>query len=63
MKNHIHVIGPIGNKAVFLNLTREDALQRWLDAGNTDGDLADNYATIKVIYFDDEFAAYDCWSL
>ena len=60
MKNHLHIIGPHGGvKSVFLNLTRGDAIRRWLDNGNSDVDDFE----VERIDFDDEFEASKVWSI
>ena len=58
-KNTLIVIGSIGTKRAYLNLSREEAIARWV-ASEGEAEPADGL--IDVFEFDDEFTVYDAWS-
>ena len=57
MVNHLILIGWTGSKSCYLNVTREEALRRYMEANPEDED-----PTIKELDFTDEFTAYDAWT-
>jgi hypothetical protein len=59
MKNKLITIGFIGFKKCYLNVTKEEAINRYLSDPNNLG-IEDN--EVKEFEFDDEFEAYDCWA-
>lgn len=58
-KNTLTVIGWMGTKRAYLNLSREEAIARWV-ASEGEAEPADGL--IDIFEFDDEFAVYDAWS-
>ena len=62
MKNKLIVIGWMGIKVCYLNVSKEEAIRRCTESGVMDSDeLEENPDVIKEIEFDDMFYAYDVW--
>lgn len=55
MKNKLVVIGYLGSKTVYLNVSREDAIQRFRQNDGCD------VVYVEEFEFDDSFGAYDVW--
>jgi hypothetical protein len=63
MKNKLIVIGCVGSKYCYLNITKEEAIKRYKVSEN---DYDEDYLNEKIneleeFEFDDEFKAYDAW--
>jgi hypothetical protein len=57
-KHTLHVIGWIGVNRCYLDISIEEAKQRYMNAeGSSDMDDI----SVDTITFDDEFSAYDAW--
>ena len=56
MKNHLVVIGWMGAKKAYLNVSREEALRRYVE---TEGEIDGEH--IAEFDFDDQFCVYDAW--
>mgnify|MGYP001578128023 CR=1 FL=1 len=64
-KNKLIIIGYIGIKRCYLNISDREAIQKYIkeeEISETELELSDNI-TIEHLDFDDEFCAYDIWSL
>lgn len=61
MQNTLILIGFIGMKKCYLNITKEEAIERYCAYMSLDV-AAFNEDSVEVIEFDDEFEAYDVWS-
>ena len=63
MKNKLIIIGYVGMKKAYLNISKEDAIKRYTDQESFnmeyEGYLLDE---VQEIEFDDEFEVYDAWS-
>ena len=62
--NKLVVIGRIGDKQCYLNVSREEAIERYCKSRNITTDLIkkevdDEYT--QEYTFDDEFTAYEVW--
>lgn len=55
--NKIIVIGYLGIKRCYLNITKEEALKRYIDENGHDFEVED----IEEFEFKDEFSVYDIW--
>ena len=63
MKNKLIVIGYIGCRKCYLNISEHDAIQRYIQMMNiseTEFELDSDYL-IEQYEFIDEFSAYDIW--
>jgi hypothetical protein len=62
MKNKLIIIGYIGLKRAYLNISKEEAVKRYISQTGYDEeydkDLLDD---IREIEFNDEFGVYDAW--
>ena len=58
MKHKLIVIGYLGLKRCYLDMSREEAIDRWQKM--TGYQFAPNVSEIE---FDDEFGAYDLWTV
>jgi tetrahydromethanopterin S-methyltransferase subunit A len=61
MKNKAIIIGMIGLKRCYINLSKEEAIERYKiteDLCLVDEEVLDD---IEEIEFDDEFGVYDAW--
>lgn len=58
MKNTLIVIGWLGIKRAYLNISEEEAKKRFIAK---EGKIEDGMR-IEIIHFNDEFAAYDLWA-
>ena len=56
MKNNLIVIGYLGVRQAYLNVTVEEAKRRYAEINP---EHLDPY--FKIIEFDDEFCVYDAW--
>ena len=66
MKNKLVVIGYLGVKTCFLNVSREEAIQRFIKMNQIPGETTEELDqelldSIKEFDFDDSFSAYDAW--
>jgi len=61
MKNKIILIGWLGAKTAYLNMSREEALAKYIK-DNPNDEPEDN-DLIDEFQFDDEFWVYDAWSI
>ena len=65
MKNKLTVIGYLGDKSAYLNLSKEEAIRRFLDSNLNFQDCVEEdvekYRNVEEFYFDDEFCVYDAW--
>jgi hypothetical protein len=61
--NRLIYIGYTGMMKCYLNISKDDAIERYIRENNISREDFDEYA-IKIDYFDfdDEFCAYDVWS-
>lgn len=59
MKNRLVVIGWVGSKRVYLNVPKEEAIQRYLQYQGQKELCGED---IEVYEFDDEFEAYSIWA-
>lgn len=56
------VIGWRGSKSCYLNMTKEEAIQRYCEADSLDKDLFfESETPVQVISFDSVFDAYEVW--
>lgn len=66
MKNKLTVIGYLGDKNAYLNLSKEEAIQRFMQDNLRDEDCnkeyVEKYGNVEEFYFDDEFCVYDAWA-
>lgn len=66
MKNKLTVIGYLGDKSAYLNLSKEEAIRRFLDSNLNFQDCVEEdvekYYNVEEFYFDDEFCVYDAWA-
>jgi 1-deoxy-D-xylulose 5-phosphate reductoisomerase len=66
MKNKLTVIGYRGDKSAYLNLSKEEAIRRFLDSNLNFQDCVEEdvekYGNVEEFYFDDEFCVYDAWA-
>lgn len=62
MKNTLVVIGYLSMMRCYLNVTKKDAIERYLRTHELDELLQHDYDNIEIIEFDDEFCAYDVWA-
>jgi thymidylate kinase len=64
-KNSLVVIGYLGDKTAYLNLSKEEAIQRFMQDNLSDEDCNKEYVekhyNVEEFYFDDEFFVYDAW--
>ena len=60
MKNKIILIGWLGIKTAYLNISREEAIARYKQKNPHDEPEKDDL--IDEFQFDDEFWVYDAWS-
>ena len=58
--NKIIVIGFLGNRRVYLNVPREEAIRRWK---TDEGDEDFKESLVTEIEFGDEFCTYDVWEV
>lgn len=56
MKHNIILIGWIGHKQAYLDVSQEEAIKRYERNNHID-----SMTTIETIEFDDEFVVYDAW--
>lgn len=56
--NKLVVIGPLGQMTAFLNVSKDEAIERWL-AENADE--ADEPLFVEELEFDDCFKVYEAW--
>jgi len=56
MKNKIHLIGTTGNYTAYLNMSREEAIKRYVETHPLEAGRAKIARTVE---FDDEFEVYD----
>lgn len=61
MSHRIISIGYMGEQTVYVNLSREEAIQRYRKASPWESD--EDFATMRILEFDikSEFKAYDVW--
>jgi len=63
MKNKLTVIGYLGDKSAYLNLSKEEAIRRFLDSNLNFQDCVEEdvekFYNVKEFYFDDEFCVYE----
>lgn len=61
--NTLISIGYIGLKRCYLNLTEDEAIERYCKFENmTRNEFDENVnISVRIIQFDDEFSAYDVW--
>ena len=57
MKNKLIVIGWMGVKTAYLNVPREEAINRYMQSRNVTSE------DIEEFDFEDEFGVYDAWDL
>lgn len=64
MKNKLHIIGYMGCKSCYLNISKEEAVKRY-NIDNIDNrdslEIPIDLDDVKTIEFEDEFEAYDVW--
>lgn len=62
MSNNLVLIGWLGCRVAYLNISKEEAIKRFLktDKDTTETELIDN-DQIDEFKFDDEFNCYDAW--
>lgn len=53
------VIGPLGLKKVYLDVDIDEALARY-NAGKSESEYTEKF---RIIFFNDEFEAYDVWEI
>lgn len=60
--NKLVVIGWLGCKKAYLNITRDDAIRRWAQA-NPGANYGDDSGDVDIseFEFEDEFSVYDAW--
>lgn len=69
VKNKLIVIGWMGSKRCYLNVSVEEAKRRFIEAegepylDNMTDEWFTKFDKISEFEFDDEFGAYDAWSL
>ncbi len=64
MKNKIISIGYIGLRKCYLNVTEEEAIERYCKTENISRQEFDNEdISIFTINFNDEFSAYEIWEI
>ncbi|MEQ1950961.1 hypothetical protein [Mesorhizobium sp. CN2-181] len=64
MKNKLIVIGWLGVKQCYLNVSREEAIRRYVekkDSSSVDETYLKQFDLIEEFEFGDEFSAYDAW--
>lgn len=60
--NKIVCIGYIGLKKCYLNLSKEESIERYIKSeGITEEVFNNSYINVYEIEFDDEFCAYEIW--
>lgn len=63
MKNKLIVIGYLGIKKAYLNISREDAIKRYTDQEGLDMEYESRLIDeVQEFEFNDEFGVYDAWS-
>lgn len=60
-KNKLITIGWLGIRTAFLNVSREEAIRRYLQKNPEDADVADKL--VHEFEFDDEFYTYEADAL
>ncbi len=60
MKHTLVVIGKIGNRRCYLDVSRDEAVRRFCASEEVDIEDIGGYR-IREFAFDDEFAAYDAY--
>jgi len=61
MKNKLVIIGWMGIKTAYLNMSKEDAIKRYL-IDEPDCESFDMPGFVECFEFDDEFGVYDAWA-
>lgn len=63
MSNTLTIIGFIGIKKAYLNITKEEAIRRFCENNEITEEFFKEYhsSNLEVINFDDEFEVYDAW--
>ena len=63
MANTLIIIGAIGIKKAYLNITKDDAIERFCNDLEIPMDEYEEYwsSSYKEITFYDEFEVYDAW--
>jgi len=63
MKNRAIIIGWIGSKRCYINISKEEAIERYKNTdGFTVGYDDEALGDTREIEFDDEFGVYDAWN-
>lgn len=60
MKNKLYVIGFIGIKKCYMNIPKQEAIERYCKENDLDAATFDE-ESVDEVEFDDEFEAYDVW--
>lgn len=68
MKNTLHVIGWLGVRRAYLNVSLDEAKERYRESEGFDGVFSDEAqpndgfaVAVDTFQFDDEFGTYDVW--
>lgn len=59
--NRLVIIGCLSVRRAYLNVSREEALRRFLESENRG--VLDDTEEISEFEFEDEFGVYDAWSV
>lgn len=62
-KNKLIIIGHLGLKTAYLNISKEEAIQRYIETEKSfpDDEIIVTENMIQEIEFNDEFSVYDAW--
>jgi hypothetical protein len=62
MKNKLIVIGWMGVKTAYLNVPREEAINRYMQSENVTSEDIEDFDFVQEFDFEDEFGVYDAWA-
>jgi hypothetical protein len=62
MKNKLIVIGWMGTKMAYLNVPREEAINRFMKSNFTSRQDIEVFDFVREFEFEDEFGTYDAWA-